>query len=249
MFMKFCRLPLTLLLFVVVFFFSSCDTTHRYTYLQQNTGKVISDQEALVKSVQLKSVEYRLKPEDRLEVSIFSLTDEKLNFLKKPEIELRVNEKGQIELPVMGAIVVEGLTVPDAEKKVKQVASEYLRSPEISIKLLNFNVTILGEVFKQGAFNVAESKINILEAIGKAGGVTDNANMETIRIVRNDNDTAKIYKVNMLEDHILASDKYFLQPNDIVIVNPLKAKSSNQQRLTIISLVLSILTSLTWLIR
>ena len=247
--MKNFRLSRYLYLIGLLVFVSSCMSTKKLTYLQNNPDGVISDQEALVKSMHLKDVQYRLKPDDRLLVNIFSLTEEKLNFIKKPEMELRVDAAGQIHLPVMGGIAVAGLTVDGAAEKVKKTAAEYLRSPEVSMKLLNFNITVLGEVYKQGAFNMAESKVNILEALGYAGGVTDNANMQTIRIIRNENDTAKIYRVNLLEDNLLSSNKYFLQPNDVVIVNPLKAKSSNQQRIALVGLVISIVSSLAWILK
>ena len=246
--MNFYRLS-RFLLICLLFFLNACMSAKKLTYLQDNPSDHISDQDALVKSAHLKSMQYRFKPEDRLQVNIFSLTDEKLNFIKKPDMELRVDDTGQIWLPVIGAITVAGLTVKAAEDKVKKVATDYLRSPEISIKLLNFNITVLGEVVKQGSLNVAESKINILEALGHAGGVTDNANMQTIRIIRNENDTAKIYKINLLEDNLLSSSNYFLQPDDIVIVNPLKARSSNQQRIAVVGLIISIISSLAWIIK
>lgn len=249
MIMKKCRLLPVLFFLVLLFFISACVSTKKITYLQDTVADVTPGQQALIKSINLNGAQYRLKPDDRLLVNIFSLTEEKLNFIKKPEMELRVDDTGLIRLPVMGAIQVGNLTVKETEEKLKRIASEYLRSPEISVKLLSFNVTVLGEVFRQGAFNVTEPKINILEAIGHAGGVTENANMKNIRIIRNQNDTAKIYKLNMLEDNMLTSTNYFLQPNDIVLVNPLKAKSSSQQRTATIGLVISILSSIAWFLK
>lgn len=230
-------------------FIASCTSVKKLTYLQDNGGEIVSNQDILVKGVLLKTVQYRLKPNDRLMLNIFSLTEEKLNFIKKPEMELRVDDAGQVHLPVIGGIAVAGLTIEAAEDKITQAAAEYLRSPQVSVKMLNFNITVLGEVHKQGAFTIEESTVNIVEALGRAGGVTENANMQTVRIIRNENDTAKIYAINLLKDNLLSSDKYFLQPNDVVIVNPVKARASNQQRLTVIGLIISIISSLAWILR
>ena len=237
------------LLFALALLTCSCMSTKKLTYLQDSETDLAPDQDYMVKDMLLKAVPYRLKPHDRLQINIFSLTEEKLNFIKKPEMELRVDDAGQVRLPVIGGIHVAGLTIDGTEEKIKRTAAEFLRSPEVSVKLLNFNITVLGEVYKQGTFTIAESNINVMEAIGHAGGVTDNANMKTIRIIRNDNDTAKIYRVNLLEDNLLSSSRYYLQPNDIVIVNAVRAKASGQQRLAIIGLVISVLSSMAWFLK
>jgi polysaccharide export outer membrane protein len=87
--------------------------------------------------------------------------------------------------------------------------------------------------------------LNVLEAIGKAGGLTENANRENIRIVRTENNSAKIYQFNILEDNSLQSPNYFLQPNDIVLVSPLKSNSRSQQRTATIGLVVSVISVVT----
>jgi len=247
--MKICKLLNTLFLFLIISFNFSCGSVKNFTYLQHNEGRIISDQDAKINSVKLKTIQYRLKPDDRLQVSFFSLTEEKVNFLKKPDIEVVVNDSGKIRIPVIGTVHISGLTIKEAEEKLKLVTSEYLKSPDITIRLLNFNITLLGEVNKQGIYNITESKINILSVIGQAGGLTDNANMRNIRILRNENDSTNLYKVNILDDNLLVSDKYFIKPNDIIIVDPLKAKSKNQQTLATVGLVVSILSSLIWIFR
>jgi polysaccharide export outer membrane protein len=195
--------------------------------------------------MRLQESQYKLQPADRLKLNIFSLTDEKINFIKEPEVEVVLDSKGQIELPVIGFVTISGLTLREAEQKLKTVSSEYLKSPSISIKLLNFNFTVIGEVSQQGSFNSTETRLNVLEAIGKAGGLTENANRENIRIVRTENNSAKIYQFNILEDNSLQSPNYFLQPNDIVLVSPLKSNSRSQQRTATIGLVVSVISVVT----
>ena len=114
-----------------------------------------------------------------------------------------------------------------------------------TLKLLNFNITVIGEVTNQGTFLLTEPRANILEAIGKAGGLTENANRENIRILRNENNTAKIYRLNLLEDNALLSPNFFLQPNDVVLINPLRSTTQNQQRTATLGLVISVIGVIT----
>jgi polysaccharide export outer membrane protein len=234
----------TVACFLFLSFYCSCKTTEKLTYLQDEKSDNIKATE-LIKTMRLQESQYKLQPADRLELNIFSLTDEKVNFIKKPEVEVVLDNKGQIELPVIGFVTISGLTLREAEQKLRTVSSEYLKSPSISIKLLNFNFTVIGEVSQQGSFNSTETRLNVLEAIGKAGGLTENANRENIRIVRTENNSAKIYQFNILEDNSLQSPNYFLQPNDIVLVSPLKSNSRSQQRTATIGLVVSVISVVT----
>ena len=228
----------------IISFFSSCTSTRNISYLQDEKSDNIKAND-LIKTMRLQESQYKLQPSDRLLLNIFSLTDEKINFIKDPEMEVVLDSKGQVELPVMGFITISGLTIREAEQKIETVASKYLRSPNITIKLLNFNITVIGEVTNQGTFLLTEPRANILEAIGKAGGLTENANRENIRIVRNENNTAKIYRLNLLEDNALLSPNFFLQPNDVVLINPLKSTTQNQQRTATLGLVISVIGVIT----
>jgi polysaccharide export outer membrane protein len=232
---------------VLLVLLASCNSTRKLIYLQDNAPDATYVDDKLVKSIPLQAPEYKVKPDDRLLIYVFSLTEDRMNFFKKPEMEVRVDSKGQIRLPVIGAVTIGDLTIKETEEKIKQVTAEYLKSPDITIKLLNFNVTVLGEVNKQGSYNIKETKINILGAIGEAGGLTENANMKNIRVIRNENDTARIYQFNLLEDNLLASNQFYLQPNDIVVINPMKSKTTSQKRNATIGLALSIATTLAFL--
>jgi polysaccharide export outer membrane protein len=231
----------TVACFLFLSFACSCTSTEKLTYLQDQKSDNIKANE-LVKTMRLQESQYKLQPADRLELNIFSLTDEKINFIKEPKMEVVLDSKGQIELPVIGFVTISGLTLREAEQKLKTVSSEYLKSPSISIKLLNFNFTVIGEVSQQGSYNSTETRLNVLEAIGKAGGLTENANRENIRIVRTENNSAKNYQFNILEDNSLQSPNYFLQPNDILLVSPLKSNTQSQQRTATVGLVISVIS-------
>jgi polysaccharide biosynthesis/export protein len=240
-------------LFIVVVISSfSCAPNRKLNYIQDQQADIVNEKNELVKTIVLKEPEYTLRPNDRILVGIFSLTEDKFNFLGKtdgkPEFEAKLDSQGQIELPVIGIIKVGGLSVDRAEKKIKSATGEYLKSPRVIVKVLNFNFTVMGEVTRQGTYNVVDPKVNVLEAIGQAGGLTEFADGENIKLVRNEGGKARVYKLNVLEDNLLLSDKFFLQPNDIILVNQLKNRSQNQQRLSTISLLVSVITSLGFVI-
>lgn len=246
--MKTISKKLLLIAMLFVFSFCACVSSNRITYLQDEVPEKYAEENKLIKMVKTQKYVFHIQPHDRLMVNVFSLTDEKLNFLKKPEMELEVDDKGQITIPVVGNIVIKGLTLKEAEEKIQKAVTPYLKSPEVFVKLLNYNITVLGEVFRQGTFTLNESKANILEVLGMAGGMTENANMQKVRIIRNANDTAKIFNVNVLDDKMLASNQYYMQPNDIILVNPIRAKASNQQKLSTVGFIFSIVSSLTLIV-
>ena len=228
-------------------FIASCTSSKKLVLLQDQQADALNTQNELVKTFTLKETEYLIKEDDRLLINIFSMTEERFNFLSnRPDVEVTVDNKGQIDLPVIGLVKVSGLTLLNAEKKIKTAATDYLKSPRIAIKLLNFNYTVIGEVGKQGAINVIDPKVNVLEAIGQAGGFTEFADRENVRIIRHENGKANIYRINVLEDNLLLSDKFFLQPNDVILVNPTKTRTTSRDRLSVVSVILSILTSITF---
>ena len=235
------KLTTRFIFFIFLPLIYSCTSTQQLTYLQDEKSDNVKADE-LIKTLRLQESTYKFQPSDRLLLNIFSLTDDRINFIKKPEMEVVLDTKGQIELPVIGFVTISGLTPREAEQKLKTVMAEYLKSPSVAIKLLNFNITVIGEVGSQGTFLSTEPRVNILEAIGKAGGLTENANRENIRIVRNENNTAKIYRINLLEDNSLLSPNFFLQPNDILLISPLRSVTQNQQRTATIGLVISVIS-------
>ncbi|QHT65773.1 polysaccharide export protein [Rhodocytophaga rosea] len=229
---------------LLIFSIASCISGKKLVNLQDNEADIINSGKEVGKTFKLKDTEYHLRSGDRIMVRIFSLTQEKFNFFGAPEIELKLDKQGRVELPVLGYIQVGGLTIRETEEKLKELSIDYLKSPTISIKLTNFSFTILGEVNQQGTYTATEAKVNLLEALGRAGGLTDFADRANIRIIRHENETAKIFKLNVLEDNVLLSDQYFLQPNDIVMVDPLKAKNVRQNQMSTISVIVSVAASI-----
>lgn len=137
-----------------------------------------------------------------------------------------VQENGAVDLPVFGEIQVLGLTIMGAKKAIIEKTEEYLKDVEVIVKLANFKVTLLGEVNRPGIYNYYNNQTTILEALGKAGDLSDYGNRKEVLIIRPTVEGSKSFRLNLQDKSLLSSPKYFIQPNDVIYVPPLKAKGT-----------------------
>ncbi len=136
-----------------------------------------------------------------------------------------VNENGKIVIPVIGEISALGLTIEEMQTTVQKKADEMLKDAQVIVKFGGFKFTVLGEVKKPGMFYIYNNHLTLLEAIGEAGDLTDFGNRENILIVRTTQNGTTTIRVNLLDKNILLDPNYFLAPNDVVYVEPIKTKN------------------------
>lgn len=137
----------------------------------------------------------------------------------------RVNTQGKIQLPIIGEFKVAGLTIEQAQNKMVTELSNHVKNPVVDVQLLNFRITVIGEVNQPGAFNVDDEKINLLEAIGLAGDLTAYGKRENILLIRNENHSKTISRLNLNDKNTLLSPYFNLRQNDIIYVEPDKSKA------------------------
>lgn len=137
-----------------------------------------------------------------------------------------VQDNGAVDLPVFGEIQVLGLTIQGAKKAIIEKTEEYLKDVEVIVKLANFKVTLLGEVNRPGIYNYYNNQTTILEALGKAGDLSDYGNRKEVLVIRPTVEGSKSFRLNLQDKALLSSPKYFIQPNDVIYVPPLKAKGT-----------------------
>jgi polysaccharide export outer membrane protein len=135
-----------------------------------------------------------------------------------------VDMDGNIDIPIVGKIFVEGQTIFEARETIEENAAKYFIDPAIRVFMMNYYVTILGEVNLPGRYQVLNHRINVFEAMGLAGDATDFASRETVKIVRNRNGKNELYSIDLTDQNLLASENFYLQPNDILMVKPQKRK-------------------------
>jgi polysaccharide export outer membrane protein len=161
-----------------------------------------------------------------------------------------VNEEGNIQFPVIGSIKAAGLTREELQVAITRqlVEQKLLLNPIVSIRNLNYKVTVLGEVGKPTVINVPSEKINILEAIGFAGDLTLYANRSNVLVMREENGKRIFKLLNLNSNEIFSSPYFYLKPNDIVYVKPNKTKiasvSNTRQWLPTIFSAVSLLSIL-----
>lgn len=153
-----------------------------------------------------------------------------------------VDPEGNIVIPAMGTIKVGGLTLDEARKILQSSADHVFKNSTVECKLLSFKFTVIGEVRLPGTYMNYNNYLTVLEAIGRAGGVGDYGNRNRVLVVRPVDKGTKTFRLNLQDKKILASEAYFLLPNDVVIVEPLNQKIFNMN-LPTFSFILTTFTS------
>jgi len=153
-----------------------------------------------------------------------------------------VNSEGDIVLPAVGTLKVGGLTLEETRKILQASADKVFKNSTVECKLLSFKFTVIGEVKLPGTYINYNNYLTVLEAIGRAGGVGDFGNRTNVLVVRPLERGTKTFRLNLQDKKILSSEAYFLLPNDVVIVEPLKQKIFNLN-LPTVAFILTTVTS------
>lgn len=203
--------------------------------------------------------EYRIQTRDILYIRIYTLNQEISNLINQTtgasqqnlfqnETNLfingyTVNDSGCVEIPVLGQIVVAGRTVDEATTAIRERAARYLKDATIIVKLVSFKFSVLGEVNRPGTYSNFNNQLTVLEAISVAGDINEYGNRRQILVLRPTREGTKTFRLDLTNKNILISDGFFLLPNDIVYVEPIKSKMI-KINLPTISLLLSGISTL-----
>jgi len=220
---------------------TGCRSTKSLKYLN-NTYK-----NELLTDIPGEQIKYKIKPGDILYVSIKCMNND-LNFLFNPEEGMQttgnfsfyakyesqkqtsiygftVDKDGNITLPLIGEIKVAGHFQQDIESVVKLRADQYLKNTVVKVKLLNYRVTVLGEVETPGVYYNYNDNFTILDAMAMANGNSDYANIKEITVMRAESKGKRVYHMDLTKKESLSSPAFYLQPNDYIIVNPSRSKN------------------------
>lgn len=142
-----------------------------------------------------------------------------------------VNNKGEIDFPVIGRIKVGGLTKNQAEDLIREKLRPYLKeAPIVTVRMANYKISVLGEVARPGSFTVSNEKVNVLEALAMAGDMTVYGVRTNVKLIREDADGKReIVPLDLTKSDLVLSPYFYLKQNDILYVTPneTKAKSSD----------------------
>jgi polysaccharide biosynthesis/export protein len=136
-----------------------------------------------------------------------------------------VDDNGYIAFSFIEKLYVKGLTIPEVQKALQAQLDLYFKETTAYVKLVNFQVGVLGEVVSPGNFTVEQDQITIFQAIGLAKGITDFGNLKHTKVIRQMPKGSEVYSVDLTDNKILESPYYYLMPNDVVYIEPRNSKS------------------------
>ena len=252
---------LSLLFFILLL--GSCISNKKTQYLQYDDVNVKEGEiavDSIVRNYKVNLYDYRIQPNDVLSVEVESLTKEEYDifaYTRKNEVNTGafannagalygelVDEEGNIEFPVIGKVEVAGLTLFEVQDKMAEIASQYLENPVVSVRMLNFRFTVLGEVFKEGNVTTYNNRTTLLEAIGLAGGLTDLGDRSTVKLIRQKGENVDVQYIDLLDESFINSPYYYIHQNDIIIVPPIKQRPFRKYFGENLSFIVSSLTLL-----
>ena len=154
-----------------------------------------------------------------------------------------VSDSGYIEIPVIGKVNVLGKSIEEAKTAISQQTSLYLKEATVIVKLISFKYSVLGEVLRPGVYQNYNNQLTVLEAISSAGDISSYGDKHKILVIRPGTEGTKTFRLDLTKTDILASDGFFLLPNDIIYVQPVKSYNF-KVNLPTISIFLTAITTL-----
>lgn len=234
------RLILPIVAMAIVVLLGSCSSTKDVAYFQ-NSDTVNLDASKFL-------YDARIMPKDLLTITV-STTDAEAAIpfnmtvsttfsqtsrtsTSQPLLQnYLVDNNGNIEFPRVGTVHLGGLTKSEAETVIKEKIKPYMseaESPIVTVRMINYKISVLGEVNRPGMYTVSNEKITILEALAQAGDLTIYGVRNNVKLVREDAFGQKsIHVLNLNDADLINSPYYYLQQNDMIYVEPNKVKAQN----------------------
>lgn len=219
---------------ILLFLLTGCVTQRDIEYLQKSnrTQKSYSEAEVL---------DYRLKPNDELYIQFKSLDDPNANVFSMVNgqqstssmnldpyaaslLSYAIDKEGYLQLPIIGNIMVKDKTLSEVRAILTDSLSHILSQPIVTVKLVNRYVSVLGEVRVPGHYAFSQDKLSIFDAIGMAGDMTLYSNRKEVTLTRNVKGENTLVKLDLTNPNILSSDFYYVRPNDMIYIKPLKKR-------------------------
>jgi polysaccharide export outer membrane protein len=219
----------------IFLFMTSCITQKKMLLLQSGTD-AISD------TLQLRLYQqYRLQSGDIVDIKVSSLDPNSVAVFNKAvgvtvtsavnEASLYVNgymidQFGTVNLPLIGDLEVKGLTIDSLNSLLDMKLGTYFKFYTVESKLVNFRVSVLGEVKRPGTQQVYNSDLTVLQALANANGVSDYGDRRKVKIIRKAFNHNESFLLDLSKEEVIYSEYFYLMPNDVIYVEPLKSKAT-----------------------
>ena len=244
---------------------ASCGSTKDVPYFQNSTSVDLSQSSFLYDA--------RIMPKDQLNITVSTINDEaaapfNMTIPTPYTVGQRtsysyggmlqsylVDNNGKINFPIVGEITVGGLTKSEAEALIAQKIQPYINEAErpiVTVRMIGYQISVIGEVTRPGTFTVSREKITVLEALAQAGDLTIYGQRKNVQLIREDSNGQKsIHIIDLTDANLINSPYYYMQQNDVIYVTPNNIKAQNSSVGSVTSLWFSgtsILISLTSLL-
>jgi len=231
------------LAFLGLVFLSSCVSNRKVTLLQKEDVNAIGlPTDKVIRSYAIDTFVYKIQSNDIVSVQFESLTPKEFDFFNSQVVQQSmgggvflaspllagelVDEHGEIPIPQIGKYKIAGQTVFEAQQALHDIAISYgIKSPIVRVRLINYRITLLGEVNREGTTFLTTNRVSILEAIGQAGGLGELADRSKIKLIRQNGNQTEVVYLNLLEEDFFKSPYYYTYQNDILIVPALRQRS------------------------
>jgi len=221
----------TLLMAVMTFLTTSCISLKKTELLQPNT---IPDYSQEFVNEQRDS--YKINTGDHLYLKVYSSDVKTAKYFRTDFPELmnnsyiylnsyKVDEEGFVKYSFIEKVQVKDLTIEEAQIAIQTAVEEYFDDVTVQIKLVNFRISILGEVPSPGSYTIDREQITILQALSMAGGLKDFAQADQVTLVRKSSNGSIVKKIDLTDSKLLESEYLFLLPDDVIYVAPRSSKS------------------------
>ena len=216
-------------IFSLAILLNACATSEKIVYFQDIEGQVVNDtlvnfepeiQFGDILAINVSAIE----AEAAIPFNLYETPITNGNFTNTKPLTYLVNVDGEIQFPVIGKIKVGGLTTKQIVDKLTIVLVDYIKNPIINIRLVNFKVSVLGEVNKPGSYVVDNERISIIDAISLAGDLTIHGKRKSIMLIREINGKRLMVTIDLTSKELFNSPYYYLAQNDVIYVAPNKTK-------------------------
>lgn len=231
-----------LLLPLIVLLVSSCTVTRRSVYFND-----MADSTGVHKLTPAAFKEPVILPDDMLRIQVQTLAPQSAATPADPAASsFLVDKEGLVHLPLIGAVKIAGLTTIQARELIAEKAAKYYQSPTIQLQLINFKVTVLGEVTHPAVYTMPNERVTLLDALGMAGDLTIYGKRGNVLLVRSTGEQKEFVRFNLNASSIYQSPYFYLKQNDLIYVEPGKGKiaannAGRTQAIAIIGSVVSVL--------
>jgi polysaccharide export outer membrane protein len=208
--------------------FSSCTPTKKAYYF-----KTVPRDTTISSSIKVE--ESRIRKNDLLAINFSSLNPgEDITYNAAAAVAsgsgYLVDAQGNIQVHKLGLVHAEGMTRAELKNKIQKDIEPYLKDPVVTVRYLNHRISVLGEVGHPGVVPMPEERLSLLEVLSSSGDVTYTAQRNNILIIRDTGAGKQLKRIN-LEDHsIFTSEWYYMQPDDVVYVEPNEKRQNEEKR-------------------